>query len=67
MKYLEDYAPFKDFPDERKENLRLIRATMDYGIACMLAFSFEADELADEELAWRIKATDDVLFMGLRN
>ena len=63
---LKDYAPFKDFPDERIENLRIIRATMCHGIACMLAFSWEADELEDEELAWRIQATGDVLCMGLR-
>jgi AcrR family transcriptional regulator len=64
---LKDYPPFKDFPDERIENLRIIRATMCHGIACMLAFTWESDELdSDEELAWRIQATGDVLCMGLR-
>ncbi len=62
---LKDYPLFKDFPEERKNNLRIIRATVDHGIAFMLANSYEHESLADDELAWRIKATGDLLCMGL--
>ncbi len=62
---LGDYPPFKDFPPERWENLRIIRGTMDFGIAFMLANSYESDAFSEEELAWRVKATSDLLIMGL--
>jgi AcrR family transcriptional regulator len=64
-KDLKDYPLFKDFPPHRQENLRIIRATVDLGIAFMLANSYEDESLTDEELAWRIKATGDLLCMGL--
>jgi hypothetical protein len=59
---LKDNAPFKDFPDERIDNLKLIRTTMYYGIACMLAYPFEFNGIdSDEDLAWRIQTTSEVL------
>ena len=64
-KELKDYPLFKDFPEERWNNLRIIRATVDHGIAFLLANSYEHESLSDEELAWRIKATGDLLCMGL--
>jgi AcrR family transcriptional regulator len=64
-KDLKDYPQFQNFSPQRRENLRMIRATMDFGIAFMLANSYVDDALTEEELAWRMKATSDLLIMGL--
>ncbi len=64
---LKDYPPFKGLPKERTDNLRKIRSTFVHGMASMVAYYYEYNDLENEEdLARLIYLTNDILILGLK-